>query len=98
MKRPDVGDLIKVTWIDIHSDSGWISEEILEPAHCTNVGIFNGFHKGNIRMFASFNEWDIGDRITIPKNVIKDITVLRKNFYGRNKSSNKQRLRKRKRT
>lgn len=76
--KPTLGNLICVTWVDIQSDSNWTTEETLEPALCVSVGFFNGYRGGNLRIHASYNDQDIGDRIVIPKSVIKDITIIKK--------------------
>jgi hypothetical protein len=80
---PQVGDLVRVIWIDIQSDSGWENGKWkLEPAECTTFGVFYGYEKSVLRLFASFNSEDRGERIVIPKCVVKDIKVIKQNVYG----------------
>jgi hypothetical protein len=84
---PKVGDLVKVMWIDIQSDGGWESGKWgLEPAECTTFGIFYGYDKGMMRLFASFNLEDKGERIVIPRSVVKKITIVERGVYGTKKS------------
>lgn len=85
--KPSVGDLVKVTWVDIQSDSSWTDNETLEPAVCTSYGIFNGYKKGNLYLYASFNDTDIGDRSVIPESLIKDIVTIKKNARREHRNS-----------
>lgn len=77
--KPSYGDLVKVIWNDIQSDSSWTQEEHLEPAVCVSYGFFNGFKDKCIRLYSSYNEHEIGDRTVIPKSVIRDIIIVKRN-------------------
>lgn len=83
--EPQFGDLVRVDWIDIQSDSTWIGreEETLKPAVCTSYGIFNGQDNGVLRLFGSYNEDDIGDRIVMPESVVESIVIIKRKVYGR---------------
>lgn len=87
------GDLIKVVWNDIRGDSSWTDlPDELSLAECTNFGIFNCIKDKNVYLFASFHDESVGDRIVIPQTLVKSITIIKKNVYGRKKSGNPKRL------
>lgn len=70
------GDLLLVTWSDIVSESGWTEKEELELAKCVSVGFFTMLKDKNLYLHASFSDDAIGDRIVIPKSVIKSTKIL----------------------
>lgn len=87
--KPKHGDIVQIVWVDIHSDSGWASEETLAPVLCTSMGFFNCWKDDYVLIYASYNEHDIGDRTAIPKSVIKDITIIKRNERKGNRKAKK---------
>lgn len=78
------GDLVMVEWYDIQSDSGWAERHWkLEPMLCVSCGIFYSNEGKVVRLHASYNDDDIGDRIAIPESVVKSIKLIKRNVYKR---------------
>lgn len=75
-------DLIEITWVDIVSDSAWLSEQKANeypPTQCKSAGYFLNRTKNVIRLSASIqcgkdNERDM---TVIPNGVIKKIRKLK---------------------
>lgn len=77
-----IGDLVKVEWLDINSESGWSEDWNIEPTKCANYGVFFGYKNDSIRLFAGFNdEGEIGDKIAIPLGVVLDIQIIKPNAW-----------------
>jgi len=72
--------LVVVEWEDIVSDSSWMDDkeiEKLEPVVCRSVGWLLKKTKKLVFLGASVtNDGSVGDRTTIPKNVIRSIKEI----------------------
>lgn len=78
------GDLVRVEWIDINSDSSWEEKWTLEPAVCVSYGILYRIEDNTLKIYGSYNDTDFGDRVAIPISVVKDIKVIKRNARKRN--------------
>lgn len=85
--KPSIGDLVKVTWIDIQSDSSWEDGKwTLKPAVCTSYGIFYGYEDDNLRLFATYSGAEgKGERVIIPSGVVKKIQTIKRKVYEHKK-------------
>lgn len=78
--------LVNVTWEDIHTESGWVDDDVIDsydktpPAICVSIGLLIFDEESHIVLAGSFepsakkNKW--GDVSYIPRSVIKKIRII----------------------
>jgi hypothetical protein len=82
LPSPSQGDVVLVDWEDIHEDGTWQPAEVPEPrvCHCETVGFVGSIGPKYLVLVRTYGttagEKVAGDRITIPRGCITNITLL----------------------
>lgn len=75
--KPNVGDLVLLSWVDIQTHHGWIdADEILPVAECETVGWVIAVGDDAIAIAACKGGDEVNLRMTLPMAVVKKWKVL----------------------
>lgn len=81
MRRPKLGSLVLLSWVDITDDNEWqgTAKPAPEVTPCQSVGWVTAWDRKHVVLVRTFSRSDghAGDRITFPRGCVVTCEVLK---------------------